>query len=341
MNTSLGEASRWLIRESLRGPWRAQLRVQNIVAIGAPITIDGVWSGTVTSSSVIAEDSEVEVIGGLGHLDAATLSKQYLGGATTGSIAADLCTVAGEAAAGDEADMRGTWRTRGGSLSVELTRLSRDWYVRADGKIALARLAPPVALLGGRTGARGEAVTYQANDVAPLAGATVDGLTVETALYQGGGTRAPRVTLWPVRPVRSIDPSIVAGTMTSLAGGRATIDLDNGETLADVPLFCAAGFVPEGASQVRVLVLDVADDGANTIAITGVDGRIDALTLANAAEAGTLLRSGDKVKIAGLMQTAPPLTPVDSPPGLVTILLDPIVANVPGPPGLGASRVKG
>jgi hypothetical protein len=340
MNTSLGEASRWLLREQARGPWVASLRVQALVAAGAPITIDSTWSGVVTSAVIMGDDTEVEVIAGQGKLAELTAAKQYHGGATTGAVAADLCAAAGEVAAGDESDLRGTWRARGGPLSAELSRLSPPWYIAADGKVRLQRGAPPTAVLGGRLTARGEAVTYQANDVAPLVGASVDGRTIETVLYRGGGGVNPRVTLWPARPSVAADPSIVAGTMTSLANGRAGIDLDNGEQLTDVPLFCAAGFLPEGASQVRVLVLDVAGDGANTIAITGVDGRIDGATIGNIGEVGTLLRSGDLMSVQGLVSAAPG-SPVVSPPGAVRIVLDPIVANVFGPPGAGASRVKG
>lgn len=340
MITSLGEASRWLIRETLRGEWRASLRVQAVIASGSLITIDGTWTGTVTSAYLVADDTEIEVVGGNAKLAEATQAKQYLGGTTSGAVALDLCASAGELAAGDESDLRGTWRSRGGSLATELSRLSPSWYVAPDGKVRLARGTPPTARLGGRTMARGEAATYQANDTAPLVGATVDGFIVETALYRGGGGMNPRVTLWPFHSRVSLNPSILSGTILALTGGRATIDLDNGEQLSDIPLFCAAGFVPEGATQVRVLVLDIADDGANTIAITGVDGRIDALTLANATEAGTLLRSGDRLMISGLVSGAPG-APVTSPPGLVTAQLDPLIANIPGPPGLGASRVKG
>lgn len=344
MKTSLGECSRWLLRDTLRGAWAATLRVSGDagqITVGSPIVIADAWAGAVMSSFDVAGDSELEIVGGKGKLAALTQAKQYLGGAPAGTIAADLCASAGEVAAGDETALVGAWRARGDSLETELARLSPDWFIAPDGKVRLVRGAPPDgSVIGGRVRTNGDAATCQIDGVPPLVGAQFNGATIETALYRGGGGCNPRVTLWPLRARATQSASILAGTISSLAAGRCSINLDNGEELSDIPLFCAAGFVPEGATQVRVLVLDVGDDGANTIAITGVDGRIDALTLANAENAGTLLRANDKISITGLI--APPGGgAVTSTPGATLVQLDPTVAGQVGPPGLGHSQVKG
>lgn len=332
-------AEDWTLREPLRGVWRASLLIatDDQVSIGQRVTIgESAWSGTITVAARIGGKVRIEIVGGAHGLRLFTSARQYEAPSFQ-SILDDLCADAGETAATVDGQI-GAWRARGAQLERELTRLSPDWYVRADGAIALAREATEAPAPGELLRAVGDALVYACDEPTPLAGATVEGTRVETALFVRGKGR-PHVALYPYREPMRAEPVIEIGTVDKLEGGRASIALDSGETLSNVPLFCAAGFVPEGARGVRVLVLDVGGDASHTIALTGVDGEIDALTLARAADAGPLLRAGDKVMISGLISAAP-MSPVQSPPGAVTINYDPTLTSE-GPPGQGKSRVKG
>lgn len=83
------------------------------------------------------------------------------------------------------------------------------------------------------------------------------------------------------------------------------------------------GFVPEN--------LRVDADGEVTIGASAEDVKL-------AAALGRALRDGEKVKIDGLTFSG---NPVVSPPGLVTISLDPsMLLAGPGAPGVGYSKVK-
>lgn len=334
--------SDWLIREPVQGAWRGQVVCDAApeAVIGAALSInDGTWLGSVSRVRTDGALSVIELVGGKGKLGERTKARQYSGGTPRVSVLGELCEAAGETA-GEATGQLGQWRSRGSQLVNELQRLSRAWRIAPNGTIVLEHSNAEVAAPGDFLKATGEASSYECPEPLPLAGNTFDGTTVEVALFARGRGR-PTVTVWPMRTVIEPEQSIIAGTVTALSGGRADIELDNGEKLTSVPLFCAAGFVPDGAIAVRVLVLDCADDARNTIAITGVDGRIDALTLANAAEAGPLLRGGDKVMLTGLVSGTPG-GPVTSPPMAVTIDLDPIYKVLPpGAPGVGPSRVKG
>lgn len=327
----------WQIREPIRREWSARVTVGSDASVspGARVVLDSVWSGTVETMTEIGGLKELSIVGGAGGLDADTTPRQYAG-TTLGTIIADACAYGGETAEQDATGV-GAWRARGKSVRQELDRVSPDWRVLPSGNIALGS-APGAAATPGRfLRARGEARTYAAEGVAPLAGRTLDGITIELALYSRSGKGAPTVTVWPLRMAKQADPSIVGGTIDALDGGRCDVTLDNGETLTDIPLFCSAGYVPDGASGVRCVVLDAADDPRNTIALLGADGTIDELALAQGK--GRMLRSGDKIFIAGLVSAAPG-SPVTSPPGAVVVSLDPSLQS-PGDPGSGYSRVKG
>jgi hypothetical protein len=331
--------SDWLIREPVYGAWSGRILIEDTAdaAAGTAFNIDGLWFGTIRHARTVGQLRTLDVIGGANGLRDNTKARQYSPAPLT-SVLSDLCGDTGETA-GTETRTYGTWRTRGAQLVTELSRLSKTWRTLPTGEVVLTFEGEEVTPPGSFLRANGESATYECQTPTPLAGHTLEGSIVDVAMYSRGDAQ-PIVTVWPQLAVIQPDPGIISGTVTSLLGGRCSIDLDNGETLSDIPLFCAAGFVPEGASQVRVLVLDVGDDARSTIAITGVDGQIDALTLARAHEAGTIIRSNDKVMISGLVSGAPG-APVTSPPMAVTMSLDPIYANLPpGAPGIGPSRVK-
>lgn len=348
IETTQFAASQWLVREPLRGDWNASLlaRTDNDtepgdVVVGQTIEFES-WRGEVVQAHKQGGLWRVVAVG-CPRLHSFTRARQYSRPIDRAAILSDLCSDVGERASIERLGLVGQWRARGGTLAQELSRLSSTgaWYVDETGGVnARARPSrsegPPGDFLGPDTfGAR----RYACDVPKPLAGATVDGIEVGSAVFVCNGSARPSVALVAPAPVRARAlPTIGIGTASNLIDGRCDIALDNGEKLTRVPLFCAAGFAPEGANAVRVLVLDVSDDGANTIAITGVDGSIDALTLARAADAGPLLRAGDKVTISGLIAGANTVTP--SAPGAVVINYDPTVTGY-GPPGSGRSRVKG
>lgn len=329
-------AEDWTLRESLRGPWRASLLLatEDTLASGQRVLVgSAAWQGTVTSVAVTGGKTRLEIIAGANGLRLATTARQYDTIAYQ-SILNDICGDVSETAGTIDGSI-GAWRTRGAQLETELRRLSPDWYIAADGSVMLARAPVTKDLPGELIRASGDALLYACDEPLPLVDDTHD-----TAIFCRG-TGRPYVALFPRREPLRAEPAIEIGTVDKLTGGRASIQLDSGESLSDIPLFCAAGFVPEGALGVRVLVLDIGGDASHTIAITGVDGQIDSLTLARAQDAGPLLRAGDLVNLTGLISGAPG-APVTCTPMGTRIDYDPILKNLPpGAPGVGPSRVEG
>lgn len=336
----------WVLTEPEQGDWSAALTIQRDAhGESGDITLFGVctfagWRGVVTRAHRNGGFWIVHVQG-CPMISDATAPRQYTRPTDRARILGDLCASVGARASDEPLGLVGQWRARGGALVEELIRLSSDgaWYVDALGAVhASSRADDAVDPPGEYLGASGWGRAYACDIPTPLAGTSVAGALAGTAVFQGGPSARPSVILTdPAPPARKRLAPIVIGTASDLADGRCDVLLDSGATLRGVPLFCAAGFAPDGADRVRVLVLDVGDSGANTIAITGVDGKIDALTLARAADAGPLLRAGDRVSITGLVAG---MTPVSGPPGAVSINYDPTVQGY-GPPGSGRSRVKG
>lgn len=340
----------WTIRQPIDGAWTARLRTAGLVggSEGSAVTLDdeagSIWRGTIVATTELGEQTELELVGGAGQLDAPTVARQYVGGASVASVLADLCGDAGEAP-GEAPGSLPAWRSRGRTLRVELDRLARyagtegTWRISPGGAVELARVAgsvePPGELVDVGSGGR----TYDVpGPVAPLAGLTLEGWRVATALYARSLRSGPYVTVWRVdRPVLAPEPAVVGGRVTAQSGGRVDVELDDGTTLSELPLWSAAGVAPTIATGVRVLVLDLAGDPRDTIAVSGVDGSVDELDLADPG--GRPLRDGDLVTVIGLISGAP-TAPVTSPPGLVRIQLDPLVASLPGAPGVGRSKVS-
>lgn len=337
MKTTLGTAYDWLIREPRQGTWRARVTLDASpdLTVGAPITLADVWVGTIDAIVKRGALAAVSVVGGAGKLAASTRAQFYVGGASSRSVLADLCSAAGETA-GDIPDTSlASWRTRGLPLAAELDRLARavsmgQWRVAADGKVVLGQTTAPAQPTGPDKGT-GEYSKFELATPSPV----LDIATHDLALYQRGSA-IPSVGLFPIRPsVPRFDPQVVGGRIDSQAGARVNVTLDDGTQLLDLPLFVVPGYEPGTIAGARCLVLDLADDPRNTIALAGVDGSLQSLKLAGGG--GKVLRDGDKISIVGLTSSSGPVTAIA---GATTITLDPTVSFLPGPPGVGHSKVE-
>jgi hypothetical protein len=337
VRTSLGIAYDWLIREPRQGAWRARLTMDpsDALVVGASIVIADVWTGTVESLDRRGALAMVSVVGGAGQLASATQARFYAGGASARSILADLCSDAGETP-GEIPDITlASWRTRGLPLACELDRLARSvgngqWRVDPSGRVSIGQATSPGQPTGPNTGT-GDYSRFEIRSPLPV----LDVATHDLALYQRG-SKIPSVGLFPRRPeVPRFDPQVIGGRIDSMSGAKVNVTLDDGTVLIDLPLFVVPGYEPGTVTGARCLVLDLADDPRNTVALAGIDGTLLSLKLAGGG--GKVLRDGDKISIVGLTS---PSGPVTATPAATLIQLDPTVAFAPGPPGVGHSKVE-
>lgn len=340
MRTSLGVAYDWLIREPRQGVWRARVTMDpsDALAAGATITLADAWTGVVEAVQARGALAMVSVVGGAGALAAVTQARFYVGGASSRSILADLCADAGERA-GEVPDVGlASWRTRGLPLAAELDRLARSvsdgqWRVAPDGTIALGQTAAPEQPTGPNKGT-GDYSKFEIQSPAPVLNLS----THDLALYQRG-RGIPSVGLFPLRPsVPHFDPQVVGGRIDSMSGAKVNVTLDDGVSLVDLPLFVVPGYEPGTVTGARCLVLDLADDPRNTIALAGIDGTLMSIKLAGGG--GKFIRHGDKISITGLIAPSGG-GPVTATPAGTLLQLDPTVLIAPGPPGVGHSKVEG
>jgi hypothetical protein len=340
MKTSIGTAYDWLIREPRTGAWRARLTMDLSpdLAVGASIVLADVWAGTVDGVDRRGTLAAVSVVGGANRLAASTRAQFYVGGASARSILADLCGAAGELA-GDVPDVSlASWRTRGLPLAAELDRVARSvsagqWRIGPDGKVAIGQSTAPDQPTGPNKGT-GDYAKFEIASPSPC----LDIATHDLALYQRG-KGVPSVGLFPLRPiVPRFDPQVVGGRIDSQAGAKVNVTLDDGTALLDLPLFVVPGYEPGMIVGARCLVLDLADDPRNTIALAGVDGTLQSIKLAGGG--GRFIRHGDKISINGLLAPSGG-GPVTATPAGTILQLDPTVLIAPGPPGIGHSKVEG
>jgi hypothetical protein len=301
--------------------------------------IAGLWTGTVVNAYAVGAFTQLDIVGGKNGLHQPTGAKFYNGGAPIASVLSDLC--GSNESVGDAPGTLTAWRSRGKQLRVEIERLAHavsagQWRIGSDGKVSFAAVEGDAGALTLRD-ARSDYRVYESEDLAPLAGKTVDGTRIDTAIY-ARGSGIPSVAVYPLRtPIDRVDAQAVGGTVKSQLGARVTVELDDGTLLTDLPIFSAPGLAPTILTGVRVIVLDLADDPRNTVALAGVDGSLTEMVLAGLH--GIVIRDGDKVAVNGLQDSL--AGPVSSLPMMVTITVDPIIKAIgPGEPGAGHSRVK-
>lgn len=327
------------LRESARGEWRAEVRLLRD-AMSAPLAgeaatlTDGAtsWIGTL-GPDVLADGGgyQAELLAGGGALAVATVATYYAGSIDAGSVLADLCAAAGEAAPESDATILPSWRTHGRALRLELEALARivsgqQWRTLPSGALTFTApdwtdaTAPGVQLDAGHGCAR-----YSAKLLAPLAGRAVAARRIGVAEYTLTEGRLTAV-LWSDLgdPAAQIG-KVREGKTTGQNGSRVDVDMLDGTRLGGVPLWLGvpgiAVVVPTGT---RILVVDIGDDPRQTVAMLSPGESIDASDL------GTALRIGDVLHL-----------PVGSAgtPAPVPLVFAPGVGIDVGAPGSGKSSV--
>jgi hypothetical protein len=330
-----------MLRQPREGLWRGRIKVPTSeVSEGESVMLSddsaNFWVGVVRSVVVTGPSCVVDLVGGAGLLDSLTEARYYPGGVSLTSLLSELCADAGELAE----SVAGTvpqWRSRGGSLRAEVSRLARyttgAWRVVPAGLVSLSVASgdadPPGRFVGEASGSR----AYETSTIAPVAGLDVDGWTVGVALWTRGPSSPLRVTLWRAEPSRSPDPPAVVGArVVATSGGRVDVVTDSGVELSSLPLWSVVGVVPAPASGARVLVVDLADDPRATIALSGVfDSVADGLELCGGAsetvlsglqDAGRVVRYGDTIIVpSGPSATPTPQTVMSAlAPGLPAVV---------------------
>lgn len=324
--------ARYAVRASAIGGWSADVEVPSADVSPGPCVLGG-WRGTVRTVNVRGSLSVLDVRGGDDALDTRTTPRHWASAMPAASVLATLAAEAGTTGSAD--GTLATWRAMGGTLRQELARLAQwlaagSWYVDeltgsvVVGQRSAAAVAAPGRLLDAGGVWRAYAVAPDA-DLAVLAGATVDGVAVARTVHAWTGTGVPVVELYaPDAAARPPAGTIQGGTLQAESGDRATIRLDDGTVLGDVPLWFSAGIravVPRG---VRVLVADLGGDPRAPIAFCAP---FDAVP---DAELGQALRVGDVIMMPVGSAGVPTPTP---------IALAPQIQGY-GAPGTGGSRVK-
>lgn len=362
-------ASRYAVRVPAVGEWTAEVTVASgDIAAGACEITDGTTSrvGTIRTAHVDGGTTALDIRAGNDGLDRATVARHWANFTDAAQVLATLAADAGETATTTAIPL-GSWRSRGRSLREEVKALARwvasdGWRYRLDGAIELGAPAwadadAPGPLLDAGAGWR----SYSCDALPELAGATVDGERVGLATYVDAGPGSvATVDLRAERLADGATQALVGGTLEALTGERATIRLDSGESLSNVPLWFLPGVRAVVPAGVRVIVVDLGGDPRQPIAFAApFDGAADEVTIEAATRVtidapavdiagghAPVLRSGDMVI---LTDVPPPIGPTPgqfttagiTPLGFAFITLaPPIVALPAGPPGAGPSGAK-
>lgn len=326
---------RWDLRQPMIGVWRASVRIAAIVTAGATFILTdetNEWHGVARAVIPDGAFTRCEVVGGTGKLESLTKERFYAFGVEPRSVLADLAIDVGEVAASDALSPLPQWRTRGNSARNEIETLARyttgAYRMTPGGEVSLVIASgesdPPGVLISAAHDGR----IYESKDLLPMAGLTVDGVRVDTAIYSGGQEERVTTALWAQEALgRGARPGAVGGKVLSYANGRVDVELDTGLVLGSLPLWSSAGVVPWPQPGARVLVTDLADDPRTTVAYCGAfDGEVSRLDLAQGGVPdladpltliGRVVRYGDSI----MMPTGAPATPTAT---VVTYLGPPI-----------------
>jgi hypothetical protein len=374
-------ASRYAVRVPAVGEWTAEVTVASgDIATGACEVTDGTTSrvGTIRAAHVDGGTTTLDIRAGADGLDRATVARHWANFTDTQQV---LSTLAGDAAetATTTATSLGSWRSRGRTLREEVRALARwaasdGWRYRPDGAIELGAAAwvsadAPGPLIDAGAGWR----SYSCDALPELAGATVDGERVGLATYvdAGPGTVA-MVDLRAERLADGATHALVGGALEDLTGERATIRLDSGEVLSNVPLWFLPGVRAVVPAGVRVIVVDLGGDPRQPIAFCApFDGAADEVELEAATRvtvAAPTVDIGDAVNLSGghalilrdgecitlevdpILNVAPPIPPPGPlitagilPTTLLRIRVNPLFklpGLPPSPPLIGPSGAK-
>jgi hypothetical protein len=330
-------ASAYVVRVPAVGAWCAEVSVgstEDLVAGACTIEHAGgdAWTGTVRRVHTLGARTTLDIRAGADGLDRTTTARHWAGFTDAAEVLRTLATDAGETVA-TEAVPLGSWRARGRTLRAELEALARwvsasGWRYTTSGALemlapAWAAASPPGASLASGAGWR----AYACEGLPPLAGATVAGERVGLATYAYTGQGVPSVDVRAERPTASYTDALVGGKLESESDGRATIRLDSGEVLGDVPLWHVPGVRAVVPAGVRVIVADLGGDPRQPVAFAApFDGAADELRLCDAG--GRVLREGDLVMLT--VNSGPPVpTPLTFAPTITSA----------GAPGTGWSKV--
>lgn len=327
------QVSRYTIRAFETGAWSADVEIgADDVPTGA-CTIGG-WRGTVRTVTRNGAVARLDVHAGDDALDAPTTARHWAAAMPASAVLAALAAEAGTAAEGPADVTLATWRAMGGTLRAEAARLARwisggAWFVdEITGALRVERRDASAADAPGRhvgSGAAWRAYETEPGALSAIAGRTVDGVRVASTIHAWGGSGPPVTELYAPPPVAGMAPGTVqGGTLEAESGDRATVRLDDGTVLGDVPLWFTAGVRAVLPSGCRVLVVDVGGDPRQPVAFASP---FDAVP---AGDLGQALRVGDHI----MMPTGQP--PVMTP---TPIVLAPYVSGF-GAPGSGGSRVQ-
>lgn len=359
-NRSLGPIS-YAIDVPVYGPWSAIVQVAHVDTLApGPCTVGG-WTGTIRRIRRTGGVSTLEIWAGGDGLNKPTTQTHWAGFTDSAEVARTLAAEAGETVDTPVVAL-GSWRAKGRALRDEIAALARwvsggAWRYTPAGALTLepptwAETAAPGKLLSGGGGW----TCYAAESLAELAGATVEGERIGLASfwYRPGGV--PSVDLRSERLIVREAPALEGGTLEALAEGRATIRLDSGLVMGDVPLWFLPGVRAVVPAGVRVILVDLGGDPRQPIAFAApFDGgaeevRIEAASLVSIAAptvelAGAqafVLRSGDIMSIRNPdgSNLSGPLAPLSTAP--ITLVLHPSVDDPvpPGAPGTGHSAVR-
>jgi hypothetical protein len=322
-----------MLRQPREGLWRARIRIAtNELVEGEEVTLSddagNEWVGVARAAIATGPTSVAELVGGAGQLDALTTERYYAGGVSIASVLSDLCADVGETPDTAIDGLLAQWRTRGGSLRGELSRLAQfttgGYRIVSGGSVSLSVASGEADLPGRFIGEASGCRTYEASNVPPLAGLDVDGWTVGVALWERTASQPLRACLWRSEPSRAADPpAVVGGRVTGGSGGRVDVMTDTGVALAGLPLWSVAGVVPEVKTGGRVLVLDIGGDPRATIALAGaVDTKVTRIDIGGESDSsvdlsdlgGRALRYGDTVMMPLGVAGTPTPTVLVGPP---------------------------
>lgn len=328
----------YVVRSSELGAWCAELTLPAASDLVPGPCVLGGWAGTIRSVRQTGGLAYLDVRAGDDALDRPTTARQWAATLPADAVASLLASEAGTRATAP--GQVATWRAFGGTLRDEIARLARwlasgSWYVdEATGVVTVGARSSAALDAPGRLAAEGP--HWLAYDLQPdatalpvLVGHAVGSVDrVDRAIYQWTGSGPPTVDLFGPPPSPAIPPgTIVGGTVQDDTEDRASIVLDSGVELADVPLWFLPGVRCSVARGTRVLVCDLGGDPRAPIAFAAP------FDSAPASDLGVALRVGDVIMF--------PIgaTPASAVPTPLPIQLGPGITQ-PGPPGAGTSRIK-
>lgn len=293
--------SDWALYEYQEGNWNTTIQVptEDIARGDAVMISDDVgneWHGTVKEVLPRGAQAKLHICGGKNALHISTTPRWYGEPVSARSVMQDLCGDVGETSESlDSWPTVGRWRSRGGSLAVEVGILAKHttgvWRVTPGGLVSLSVASGVIDPPGVFTEVQCNARVYASDALTPCAGHTIDDRIISTALHAGGSGEDMTVTLWEAQQAHTRVSGTIGATVQGYTNGRIDVLTDDGVRLTGVPLWASPGYVPEPTDGTRVIVLDLNDDPRMTIALSGIDGDVERVDIAGGSN-GPALWSG-------------------------------------------------